>query len=199
MLRYSLCSFLNSVVGGIQTTISSSIFLEKLHFYETTESMKLYNFFGRDILGQLGSLVFISKKYNCLDNLTLKNAKNIQNFQVCTLSSELLIASYFVNDIYLFGMLSSINILKNMSWIYSGSLNISCMNSLSSSEKETIQEIYARISIVNTLGFSIGTMMGIGILGMCEKYGIDQMSIAIVTGSINLFILRQMIKNIKFK
>jgi hypothetical protein len=54
------------------------------------------------------------------------------------------------------------NILSNISFIGFGAINAKCIQKLATDEN--IGEIYAKISVFNTIGSSVGLFIGLGII-----------------------------------
>jgi len=60
------------------------------------------------------------------------------------------------------------NILSNISFTGYGAINAKCIQKLASDDN--IGEIYGKISVINTLGSSIGLVLGLGITAWCPDH-----------------------------
>jgi hypothetical protein len=125
----------------------------------TTDVIRTTNYVGKDIIGQLGGLIYMSKIGNDVDKdskkfLKYSNIRQQLSF-VTTGITPLVSSSYFLP---IAGMS---NILANISFIGFGSINAKCIQKISIDDN--LGEIYAKISIVNTLGSSVGMLLGLGI------------------------------------
>jgi hypothetical protein len=167
--KYYIYSFSSSFLGGLQMTLSSSLFLQKLNIFDEN-SMRMYNFFGKDIFGQVGGSFFALKYIKKFNKPNDKLIKKVCLFQSSVIFSESLI--YFLPINLSIPMIFIVNIGKNIGWITLGALNQYNMKNLSN-EEDNLPEIYSKLSIINTFGYSFGMMSGIYIYSYFEKNGVE--------------------------
>lgn len=167
--KYYLYSFSSSFLNGLQMTLSSSLFLQKLNIFDES-SIRMYNFFGRDIVGQIGGAFFALKYIKKFNNPTKKIINNVCLFQSSIIFSESLI--YFLPINLAIPTVFIVNIGKNISWLSLGALNQYNMKKLSF-DNDNLPEIYSKLSIINTFGYSFGMISGIYIYSFFEKNGIE--------------------------
>lgn len=150
-------SFISNILSSTQYVISTHNMLTAIN--TDTENIRTFNYISKDIIGQIGSICYMSNLGKKIDKEPYKflNYTNImQQISQLTMSITYLVPSYFL----LFGGLS--NLLNNISYIGFGSINTKCINKLS--ESNNLGEIYAKVTIFNTLGSSFGLLSGLTII-----------------------------------
>jgi len=138
-----------------------------LHAIDTgSETIRTVNYIGKDIIGQLGSLGYIAK-------MGQKADKNPERF---LLYSNIIQQTAYVATcitplapVYFLPIAGFSNILANVSFTGFGAINAKCISQLAI--EDNIGEIYAKISVINTLGSSIGLLLGVGITVAIPDYG----------------------------
>ena len=145
-------SFLTTAVISSQTAISIDCMLNTVSVID--ESVRTFNYIGKDIIGQLGSLVYLSKVSKNSDKEPLKF---IATFNLIQQSSLLLTCMTPLLPSYFIFVAGGANVLSNISFIGYGALNAKCIQKL---QDNNIGEIYSKISIINTLGSSVGLLGG---------------------------------------
>lgn len=187
LTKYQRYSMLASVASGAQTTLSSSLFLSHLDVFSNS-TLKMYNYFGRDIVGQLGALAFVTTGVKYFNKPSKLSAHRIQNFQVAVVTAET-IATMAPGGVLL-PLMGVINVGKNIGWIGNGSLNTYCMQKLTT---DNMPEVYAKTSVYNTVGYSIGMTIGIAMYGVCTTTPQLIIPLAISMGAVNLWASRGML------
>ena len=154
--NYLKWSFVSNVFASAQTAIVVDNMLYAINY--DSEINRTINYFGKDVIGQLGGLLILSKVGDKAD----KNPKKfllysniIQQVGFLSVSLTPMFPNYFLP------IAGISNILTNLSFTGFGAVNAKCINKLSTNDN--IAELYSKISIINTLGSSIGLILGIGI------------------------------------
>lgn len=169
--QYIKWSLASTFIVSIESVIATNSMFSSIG--ETSSSSLLtFNYIGKDIIGQLGGLIYISSSGKYIDENPLSSLYYSNSLQQ---SSFLLMAStHFIPNFFLpLAGLSSL--AMNISFSFSGAVNAKCINALSFSKRDkdnnttsNIGELYARISALNTLGSSIGMVTGLSII-FCLK------------------------------
>jgi hypothetical protein len=178
-------SFATTLCISAQTAISIDCMINTVSLLD--ESSRTFNYIGKDIIGQLGSLIFMSKVSNISDKDPIKF---IGNFNLIQQSSLLLTCMCPILPSYFIFVTGAANILSNISFIGYGALNAKCIQTM---EDNNIGEIYSKISIINTLGSSAGLIVGTCI----QTFNVtDPILIIPLIGVIRTYTFKQSIKNI---
>lgn len=167
--HYHIFNSIGNIFAGIESTISTSSMLEssgmcKENVVLSTVSI---NLIGKDIIGQLMSAPIINKLSKTSDCAPMKNMKiNIALFEFSTLLECL--TPFFPVSYFL--LLASVgNIGKNVSFVGIGAFNYSIINKLSTSENN-IAELYSKVTIISSLSYSVGMIIGLGIIKYIPCY-----------------------------
>jgi glutamate N-acetyltransferase/amino-acid N-acetyltransferase len=124
----------------------------------STELTLSVNYIGKDILGQIGGLYYINKMGQKADKDPQKFIKYSIGFQQAAVFME---CATPMLPLYTFIPLAGLaNVGKNIAATGIGAVNAKIINKLADSDN--VGEIYAKISVINTLGSTIG--MGLGLV-----------------------------------
>jgi hypothetical protein len=157
-------NFISTITGSANSALSTTCILSSL-MPSNNSFIIAYNYIGRDIIGQLGGLLFVSKHAVKMD----KDAYTygLKSNKVMQISTIMEISGSFLPTYLLLPCFGLANVGKNISWIGIGSINAKCLMILSKmsridSTKETnISEMYAKVTVINTLASTIGLSLGI--------------------------------------
>lgn len=160
--NYLIWSSFSTMIISIETAMSTNNMLNAL---DLGEENKAFNYIGKDIIGQLGGLVYMSKMSEKAD----KNPKKFLLYSnIIQQSSYLLMCSTSIVDPGYFLYIAGIaNVFSNISFTGYGSVNAKCIQKLSS---DNMGEMYAKITTVNTLTSSLGLGIGIGLCNYTDEY-----------------------------
>lgn len=154
--RYVGWSCLSNIIISIESVLSTHSMLSVIG-RTSNELTFSVNYIGKDIVGQIGGLWYINKmgvKADKEPNTFIKHSMILQQsavFLECTTPLIPVIAFIPIAGVA--------NICKNISFTGFGAVNAKIIQKLA--EEDNIGEIYAKISVLNTIGSSIG--MGIGL------------------------------------
>lgn len=129
-------------------------------FHSVSTAYLSYNYIGKDIVGQTGSLLFLHKYAKESDTNPRKYVnrslafEQTANFIECAI--QFLPTSFFIP------LVGLANVGKNISWISVGALNTKCIQSIS--KDGDLGEVYTKIAALNTLASSLGMIIGLGFL-----------------------------------
>lgn len=116
------------------------------------------NYIGKDIVGQLGGIYYMNKMGEKADK---ESSKFIKYSMILQQSAVIMECATPLLPLGSFIPIAGIaNVTKNISFTGFGAVNAKIIQTLS--EEDNIGEIYAKISVLNTIGSSVG--MGIGLL-----------------------------------
>ena len=153
-------SFLSNVIVSVETVLSTHSLLSALSTNES-EIVRTFNYVGKDIIGQIGSLWYLSKIGNNVD----KNPKKLILYSNIIQQSSFLLnclTPIFPESFILIAGVS--NIISNISFTGFGAVNARSIQELAIDDN--VGEIYAKISVVNTIGSSIGMVIGLCVSSM---------------------------------
>jgi hypothetical protein len=152
--KYIGWSFVSNIAVSAQQVLSTHSMLATVSTYDT-DSIRTLNYIGKDLIGQIGGLLCIAKLGKSIDKSPTKflNKANIlQQTAYIATSITPLVSEYFLP------VAGAANVLTNVSFIGFGAVNAKCIQAMSIDNN--IGEVYAKISIFNTAGSSIGMLIG---------------------------------------
>lgn len=157
--RYISWSFFSNIIVSVENALVTDSMLHAIDIDVCTENsaVRTMNYIGKDIIGQLGSLGYIAKFGNNID----KTPRQILLYSNITQQTSMMITALtpFISKWFL-PIAGFSSILSNISFIGFGAINAKCIQHISK-DTDNIGEIYAKISVINTFGSSIGLLIGI--------------------------------------
>lgn len=155
-LNYVVWSCISNIFVSIENVISTHSMLSVLG-KSSTELTLSVNFIGKDFIGQLGALTYMNKLGNKAD----KDPKKFIKYSMILQQSSTFLESFTpLLPIEAFIPLAGFsNIMMNISFTGFGAINAKIIPKLA--EDNNIGEIYAKLSVINTIGSSLG--MGLGL------------------------------------
>ena len=153
--KYLGWSCISNIIVSAESVLSTHSMLSAIST-DNTELVRTVNYVGKDIIGQVGGLWYMSKMSKDADKEPKKfllYSNIIQQSSYITTCITPMFPSYFI---YIAGIS---NIAANISFTGFGAINARCIQILAIDDN--IGEIYAKISIVNTIGSSLGMMIGL--------------------------------------
>jgi hypothetical protein len=165
---YATWSILHTFVNSVDSIISTNSFLSKISINTMTQSQSqsflfTYNYFMKDIFGQLGGLFIIHKTSKFADKYPLHYGmySNVV-FQFAVLLECSLL---FIPFKYFIFITIGTTILKNIAFINFSAINVKCIQCIVEENSQFgIASIYSHISIINTIFSSMGMMTGLILL-----------------------------------
>lgn len=147
-------SFASTVLVSIQTVLTTNSMLDVV---TDSGDYKTLNYIGKDIIGQMGGVVYMSKMSENSDKEP-KKFINISNG--VQQSSFMLMAITPLIDSSVFLPFAGVsNTLANISFSGYGIINAKCIQNMAIDKN--IGELYGKITAVNTIGSSVGLSIGV--------------------------------------
>lgn len=191
MLKYYLkWSAINNFTTSISSVISTNSMLHSINIPNPSyESIITLNYVGKDIIGQFGSLLYSWKKGKNSDVEPLKHIIYGGIFLQTSFCIENL-TPLITNSSYILPILGFSNIIKNISFISIGSVNIQNIQQIS--KGHNIGEIYSKIASINTIASTLGMVIGIVIIHFVPSHTIRTLCILPFLSVINIYSLQKM-------
>ena len=181
-------SFISNILVSAESVIATHSMLHSIN--TDSETIRTVNYVGKDIIGQIGGLFYIANIGKKIDQ---KPEKFLIYSNIIQQSSFLIITMTPFAPEYFLPIAGISNILTNISYTSYGAINAKCIQKLAL--EENIGEIYAKISIVNTLGSSIGLLLGLFITIKLPYYN-DRIFILPFLGLGRIYSFQKAIKQI---
>lgn len=150
-------SFASNVLVSAESAMATHSMLYSIG--GDAETIRTANYIGKDVIGQLGCLAYIAKTGKDADKDPCRYLfySNIaQQFSYMSLCATPMLPEYFLP------IAGISNIFSNVSFIGFGAINAKCIQELAIDGN--VGELYAKISVFNTIGSSIGLLIGLGII-----------------------------------
>jgi len=187
-IEYLSWSFISNIIVSAESAIGSHCMLASIG--SDSETYRTVNYVGKDIIGQLGGLGYISKMSKKADKEPYKfltYSHIIQQLAFASLFTTPLAPSFFLP------IAGCSNILSNISFAGFGAINAMCIQRLALDNN--IGEIYAKISIINMIGSSIGLGVRVCITSAIPDHHTRLCITPLLTG-IRIYSLNRAIRNI---
>lgn len=150
-------SFLSNVLVSIESAMATNNMLNAIGSEDTTDYRTL-NYIGKDIIGQMGGILYMAKMSEKADG---QPKQFLIYSHIIQQSSYMLMASTSMADPYLFLPIAGFaNIFSNISFTGYGAINAKCIQEMS---RNNMGEMYAKITTVNTTASSVGLLIGVGL------------------------------------
>ena len=154
-INYIGWSFVSNIIVSAESAISAHSMLQAID--TDSDITRTINYVGKDIIGQLGGLLYMN---NIGKNIDKNPRRFIIYSNIFQQSAFVFVCSTPVFPDFFLPIAGFSNILFNLSFTGFGAINAKCITKLSN---DNIGELYAKISIINTIGSSFGLLLGLGI------------------------------------
>jgi hypothetical protein len=158
--QFACWSFATNVFASIESIMSSHSMLNVVAKADT-EVLMTVNYMAKDILGQLGGIIYISKMGSAFDKYPRTIANHAMTAQQTAIVIEcltpLLPLTYFIP------VAGVANMVKNISFTGFGGVNTKILSQLANKDLG-IGELYSKLTIVNTVASTIGMICGLGLI-----------------------------------
>ena len=161
---YMKWSFLTNICVSAESALVTHNMLQVVGLQ--SELIRTVNYIGKDVIGQIGGLMYMSKM---AINADKKPDKFLMYSHVIQQSSFFLTFITPLFPSYFLVIAGVSNILTNVSFTGYGALNAKAIQELAI-DGSGVGENYAKITGVNTLGSSIGLALGIGLTALIPSY-----------------------------
>jgi hypothetical protein len=176
--KYIKWSAINSWSTSTLSVFSSSSMISIIS-QNPNSSLLSINYIGKDIIGQLSSMIFLWKNSKNFDKYcSVKYVTYASIIQQVGFILEY--NSFFISDdkYYVLPFLGFCNVLKNISFIMIGATNAKSIKNISS---KNIGEIYMKVTTTNTIASTFGLVSGIFILNIVPHKYISSLIIPSLT------------------
>ncbi len=154
--NYIKWSFTSNVLISMEQAMATHCMLHAINM--DTQSMQTASFIGKDIIGQLGGLVYASKMGNKADEepkTFLVYSNVIEQTGMLAQCITPMIPYYFLP------IAGTANILSNLSFMGYGAINAKCIQIMA--VDNNLGELYTKITMINMIGSSVGLLLGVGV------------------------------------
>ena len=162
--QYIGWSFISNILVSSETAVATHSMLQSIN--TNSETFRTINYIGKDIIGQMGGLFYMANMGKQADKNPKKFLLHSNAAQQIALGMTCitpLIPDYFLP------VAGIANILANISFTGFGAVNAKCIRKLDEDDNN-ICEIYAKVSLFNTLGSGLGLLLGLGIITLIPNY-----------------------------
>jgi hypothetical protein len=185
--KYIKYSFLSNIFSSAQSAIITDNMLYAIN--TNSETIRTINYIGKDIIGQLGGLIVLSKVGNLADEKP-KSFLVYSNIIQQTGNISTCLTPFFPS--YFLPIAGISNILSNLSFTGFGAVNAKCIGNMSNNN---VGELYSKISLVNTLGSSLGLLLGLCINILIPDYS-KRTGIVCILGFLRIYTYNKGIKDL---
>lgn len=173
--QYMGWSFVSNVLVSAETVLAAHSVLAAVDC-GSSDTMRTMNYMGKDVIGQLASLKYMSTMGSQADKKPTAFVRSSNVLQqasyglVCI--TPLLPVHYFL-PVAGFG-----NMCATIAFTGFGAINARCIKNLALDDD--VGEIYAKVCGLNTLGSTIGMAMGLGMVAIIPDHGMRMCLIPIL-------------------
>jgi hypothetical protein len=157
--QYIKWSFISNIIVSAEFVLSTHSVLNSVSI--NTDTIRTVNYIGKDIIGQVGSLLYLSQIGTKPDDNSKKFLLQSNLIQQTSLFIECLTPNFANYFIYISG---GANIAANISFLGIGSVTAKCIQTLATDNNTG--EVYAKIGAINTISSSIGMALGLCIMSV---------------------------------
>lgn len=159
-------SLISNICISAESVLSTHSMLSALNINNNSMNMS-YNYVGKDIIGQIGGMIYINKFAKQADQ---DPKRFIKYSMIIQQTSTLLECATPILPLSLFLPFGSMaNIGKNISFAGFGAINAKIIQKLA--VDNNIGEIYAKLTVINTFGSTLGMSLGLLIASIFPDHG----------------------------
>lgn len=164
--KYIKWMAVNNWTNSTLYVLSANSMLNSIMITPSYTNVIATTYIGKDIIGQIGGLIYAFKNGKKADKEPLKYATKGEVFQQVALILEN-ISPLISNKDFVLPFLGGSSLIKNIAFISCGAVNASNLQRLS---PKHIGEFYSQVAGINTLASTIGMLTGIVILHFIPSY-----------------------------
>jgi hypothetical protein len=186
LLKYSSWMALNSCAESCSAVISTNSMLSSIMTAPSYTAVIATTYVGKDIIGQLGGMVYAWKTGKKADKDALA---------YITKGALLLHTGFYLENIsclvkpdFTLPVLGLSSVVKNIAFISIGAVSASNIQKMAS---QNMGETYSKIASINTLSSTIGMLLGIGIIHTVPSYTVRSVLILPILTGISLYAVRK--------
>jgi len=185
--KYITWMAINSWATSVSSVISTNTMLGSIMSTPSYSNIIATNYIGKDIIGQLGGMLYVYKTSKKAD----KEPKKYVSKGVILQQSAIFLENFscFIkSNNYILPFLGTCSILKNISFISIGAVNATNMRKIAN---ENIGEFYSQVACINTLSSTLGMLSGICIIHFIPSYNIRTFIILPILSCISYYSLQK--------
>lgn len=186
IVRFTAYSALNTMSSSCSFVLSSNSMLDTIAQNANSHFLS-YNYVGKDIIGQLGSLFYIWKKGSVNKNSAFKAGLFQQLAYALENSAVYLTQTCTLPTLPILGTAS---LMKNISFVFVGGITIKKLTELTANQD--IGPVYTKITAINTLASTMGMLVGLLIIYVCPSYTIRSIAVLPILGLISIYSLKKL-------
>jgi hypothetical protein len=164
--KYAKWSFVTNFFVSVEHVLASHSMLSSMGC-STSGTLMTTNYIGKDLIGQVGSLLWIRYVGKRIDVDLKKNIRMLNLLHQSAIFTECLIP--FLSPGYFIWVAGTTNVINNICFIGTGAVNAKIIPKIS---PDNIGETYANITTLNTIASSLGMLLGIGIISKVHDHSI---------------------------
>jgi hypothetical protein len=153
--RFSFLLSVNTFSTSCAAVIGTNNMLSSVLLQPSAETVLAATYIGKDIIGQLGGMVYTWKKAKQIDANPIKIAK----LAVFLQHSAIYLDYFSISVSSPLVWLGFSSFLKNVAFIHSGAVNVKNLEKINPTE--TLAVKYTKISSINTLSSTAGMITGL--------------------------------------
>lgn len=158
--KYIAWSAASTFTVSLQTVLSTHSMLSVIG-KSSSETLMSFNYIGKDLVGQVGGLFYMHKMGKRADKDPLSFFRYSMGIGQLSLFGENL--TPFFSPFFL-PVAGACNILNNISFAGFGAINAKCINMMAL--ENNIGEMYAKLTVLNTLASSLGMISGLFLVSL---------------------------------
>jgi hypothetical protein len=198
--RYLKWSAINSFSTSVSSVISTNSMLSSIITTPSYTSIIATNYIGKDIVGQVGGLIYAWKTGKHADTQPLKYiTKGSLVMQISFFLENS--APFITNKLFIIPFLGLSSTLKNISFISIGAVNANNLQKISHIDKHSLSigECYSKAASMNTIASTLGMICGIGVIHFIPSYTIRTLVILPAMSTISIYSLRKATKLVEIQ
>jgi len=187
--KYATYMALNSFTVSMSSVLTTHNMLSSITVPSALTSITI-TYVGKDILGQIGGLVYSWKSGKLADKFPVKHVTKASILQQGSFFMENMAPIFHMeNEQLLIPYFGLTNILKNISFISMGAVNVKNLQKIS--EEKNLGELYSKITSILTLSSSLGMLSGITLITLVPSYTVRTFVIMPVLNILNVYTCRK--------
>lgn len=188
-------SAISSLSSSIASASSIHSMLSALNVIQTMGAVITHNYVGKDIIGQVGILIYSLRKGRRADTAPDIHIKRGLTVQYAAYAIEG-IAPFLIslNPLLFLPVTGLSNIGKNLGWITLGAINAKVINKVGD---EHIGEMYSRMSAINTIASSVGLTIGLITVAAIPSHTVRSAVVVPICGIIHWYASKRLLTLIK--
>lgn len=187
--RYAYYMAINNFSTSALNILSTNSMLNSIIAKPSFSEVVTFTYIGKDIIGQLGGLIYAMKTGKKADQDSKKYLYKGVVFQQASFYLENL-SPFITNNNLTLPFLGITSTLKNLCFISLGAVNARNLQRLSS---KNIGESYSRLACINTLSSTGGMLFGLFIIWLIPSYTVRSLCVLPFLSTISLYSIKKAI------